>query len=217
VANVSIAVSTPQPVCVIFDGFEDGDYTSNPPWEVVNPVGEASVVADPVRPGNLALCGYGPHETDHSLSTDVTLPWRGFDLSGEFYATQSLYGSVFRVAGDNTLLSLYLISHSWSFAFGVGSWIDGVEEWHISDLTQGEVPLNTWLRVRLWHDPETMLVHLELRLATDDTLIIEDSFLPSVDLAARSPIQSVGIGLEETGWECIDNICLTTCGPDCNE
>lgn len=201
----------------LFDGFEDGDYTSNPPWEVVNLQGTAAVAPDPIGPDEFALRGYGSPAAHHLLATDVAMSWNGFHASHEFLATGESYSSWLSVndslePATQTTLAIHFRHNSDMgniSRFVVVERSESDQILHMQEIPAADVPLNEWLLLSMWHDPGAGLVCANVHPASGGAAIAELSFTPTIaDLGSAPPVSVVTIGFEETAWQYIDDVSL---------
>lgn len=204
----------------VFDGFEDGDYTSDPPWTVMNPEdGDSAVVADPTRPDNLVASGYGTEGHERVLQTPVTMDWAGFHLSSEILC---LHNNEFGPAwflrrGDDhyadPYYSININVHKEPEMTNVQLRIDEYccdhPDFVRHNLYFEADPVGNWWRLDAWHDEIADQVIVELRSIADDSLIFDYSFTPVVDLATEPAFAWLKIGFGEPSWSYMDNVRLT--------
>jgi hypothetical protein len=228
VAILTPGASNAAPV-VVFDGFEDGNWTANPAWIDGNPGygQDGGVVADPVRANNLVWKGMGTEAAPRSLMTSEFAPlqWTGFHCSVEFLTTTStrFRADVGVLDGTN--------ANPRDESFRVSLWHD-VNHGNQVNLYMAEenasaptyvyqntmfdlslVPINEWLRLSLWHDPVSGLVKSDVRKVSDDQLIFETSMTP-VTFGGSSPLSYFYIGVSELEWQYMDNATLSSCDTD---
>ena len=160
-------------VIEIFDGFEDGDYTSNPQWTPSNlPYGTAFVsVDDPVNLDNYALKVHGTDQAHYTLDTPANATFAGFDLSMEFLATNGLdYGPHFLIGNENEWIAFFLSS---KLNIMMSEFTDGGPGPRY-DYTAScpSISPNTWLHLHMWHDVESDLIKAEVRRISNNYLLL---------------------------------------------
>lgn len=209
-----LAAVSPVPASLL-DDFEDGDYTTDPVWTLYNQQGDANIVADPIRPDNLVVAMFGSLEGQHTLQTDMAAPFYGFDVSADVLISDSSCYPTVQLRNWATITTI-----------GVGIYPDhvppqlmiyednrhwgGVETSHWVDISA--LPLNTWLRLRLWHDPAAGLLRAEIRLVSDGSLLAEHSAIPTLDILNIPPISVAYIGAARQPLTYIDNIRFSSPG-----
>jgi hypothetical protein len=219
---MAVVLGSPARADLLFDGFEDGNWTSNPTWFEVNQgYGQnGGIVADPVRPNNHVWKVMGSEAAGRYLATSdfAPMPWTGFRSSVEFLTTTSRrFEGIINirdgiVGGEEEVI-------------GVGLWHDAtwgnqvnlcmaesnpseptwVSQNNWFDLSL--VPINEWLRISLWHDPMSGLIKSDVRKVSDNSLIVEASLTP-VTFGGSSPLTYMWIGCEELEWQYMDNATL---------
>lgn len=180
ILTILLIASMAHPTFALSDGFEDGDYTSDPTWQVINPVGTVSVEPDPIRLDNLALKIRGTDQAHHVLSTTVDQPFAAFDFSAEFLPTTYMYHPAIGVVSNQYLsIELYCAPPPRKLLVREMVWYDTgpVEYFHSTDITS--LSPNTWFRLHLWHDIENDQVHGEVRQVSDNSLIAGFAFTPA--------------------------------------
>ena len=192
-----------------FDDFEDGDYTNNPTWTVTNNVGEATVVADPLRQNNMVLRSYGTAGSQQVVETELenSIPGLGFNMSVEFLSSTDWYHPYFRIVSDSYSLKLELLRAyaSQDIRFRVSETGASTHD----AFPNFSSPIDNWWRLNLWHDVDTGYVNAEIRLADNNFLLAEQSFLPTSQMATASDINSVWIEVGEPDWQYVDNLTIT--------
>jgi hypothetical protein len=201
----------------VLDDFEDGDYTDNPSWDIVfyRPgMGLMSVVADPLDPGNLVLKGHGDETGHHVIGTDLEtpVPWEGVRFSMDILAS----------SGCKYHPAIFLRTDDPSYFVGVSLYYD----WGAQDLPMLRVyepgseprfplpssiehPTEEWYRISGWIEAGTQTLYLDLRRAADCSLLYEVSYTLIQDLSTLPDIIDVWIGVEEYGWQYIDNVTMS--------
>jgi hypothetical protein len=197
-----------------FDGFEDGNYTSNPVWTLGNaPYGAASVQADPVRVGNLAVQIHGSEEAHVVLDTSVNTPYAGFDASMEFLTTNaSDYYPVLEVRNDNVYISLGFARDYPQYGdlvptLYLGEYVAGTD-WVNHGVVTDNISANTWYNLHMWNDVGTGRVYGELG-TLDGSVLASVDFLPVTDLLGQTSISSLRIATQESTWQYLDNVELS--------
>ncbi len=199
----------------VFDDFEDGNYTADPPWTVAYAQGAAEVVSDPVRPENLVLGGYGTETGHHVLQTPATMPWTSFDVSLEVLTLNNDFSpAVFLMRGDehvgNPNYSLNLDVRREPGDTATLLRIDEFDQDHPSFVRQmvyfDADPLETWWHVRMRYEGSTQQVRVEIRDAADEALLFEHAFAPAIDLDVEPAFDYLKLGFEETSWSYMDNV-----------
>ncbi len=193
------------------DGFEDGDYTSNPAWVVGRDVGGAAVEPDPWRSGNLALKMCGTESAHRTHLTAVSTSYDAFVFEIECAAATANFGPMFRLGtapGHN--IGMRLVPDGadtlWLFALDAGS----SAEWLAKDPDAPTIPAQPvaeWWRIRLWHDACTAGVQGEIRRVSDDSLVCVRA-CPDSDPLPSYPIGNIYLEAEENDWQYFDNVML---------
>ena len=73
----------------------------------------------------------------------------------------------------------------------------------------GDVPRNQWLKMHSWYDAGAGLIWAEVRILETDSLVGQVSMESVFNLTQAGDIDVLGIGIEETEWQYMDNINLT--------
>ena len=196
----------------VFEDFEDGDITNNPTWIITNSTGGSAIVDDPIRSNNLVMSAYGSAHAQRVLETELddTIPWAGFDLSVEFLSSSVYFHPFFKIYSPNYELGLEIYRND-----SGSSTQDVLLRVSESGASTHDVfgdsysPIDEWWRLNLWHDTNTGFVNAEIRLANDNTLLLEQSFLPLPIMATTSDISAVRIEVEQYDLQYIDNLALT--------
>ena len=214
-------VSTPVKSTMIYEDFEDGDYTNNPAWWVYTEVGADEVTADPIRSDNLVWKAYGTDTGHRVLKTSVSgIPWDTFDVSLEYRAASNANfhgaGKLETTGGtDGIQFGLwYDTNKSPSFSTYANLWVEDYGYNWQADGTYtlipiGDVPRDQWLKLRAWYDGDAGLVRVEARILETDVLLGQVSRQSVYDLSQMGSIDVLGIGIEETHWQYMDNVLLT--------
>ena len=84
-----------------------------------------------------------------------------------------------------------------------GTWI-----YHEATCDNSQIPANEWMRASYWHDPNSGLIKGDVRLVSDNSLIIELAFAPQ-SVFGSDPLASVSVGVQELAWQYIDNVAVT--------
>ena len=194
----------------VIDDFEDGDYTDNPTWEVYSSFGSDAVVADPYRADNLIYKSQGTATGGRILynffETEDYIPWHGFDLEYEFLATAEDYHIQVGLRGDviTGVTSELHFRPGWS---DIHLNLDQVTSIETANLSIGTVPLNSWLKMHLWHDTSNDMLYQEIRTVNTGELIAEVSAALVGDISTGD-INRMYLSIERTNWQYVDNITL---------
>jgi PEP-CTERM motif len=202
--SVSVAGAAPSFV----EGFEDGNYTSSPPWIVANSAGTAVVTADPIRPSNLVLACQGTDTAHRRHETAVNVPWADFEFGFEFSAEAEEFDAIYRIEGDDFHINVRLAMGPNS-RFQMYNSSTG-QMYAETNILNNAAPLADWWSVHVWHDSNAGLVRGTVRSVAEETVLGQIQFTPSVDLATAEPITNLSIAFQETPWQYSDNITLGT-------
>lgn len=204
----------------ISEGFEDGNWTVNPTWFDTNPgYGvDGGVVADPIRPNNLAWKAVGVGGAARQIATGefAPMPWEGFHTSVEILN----YGSICNV-GMKVLSDLdYRSAEGFYVGFDVGCLDPNKARLQILERNQAtwyynppilwdrtDIPMNEWLRVNLWHDAASGLIKADVRGLSDGHVYAQSSMVPTSFGAL--PLAYLELAAGAPGWNYLDNATLT--------
>ncbi|MBN1514617.1 MAG: hypothetical protein JXB13_21550 [Phycisphaerae bacterium] len=204
----------------VYDGFEDGDYTNNPTWTVVpipDVTGAAEVVADPVRPGNLVLAGYGQESRHYGLTTWVAMPWTSFDMSMDILTLANDFNPKIVVRRNPPEPSNpdYIVDvqvrREPTASFSQLRIVEYAEDHpaHLDHRVDFDAdPMGDWWRVHAWYDDTDNQIKVEIRRVVDDSLVLSHSLTPAADLSLEPPIEALDVGFEKTSWSYMDNVTL---------
>jgi hypothetical protein len=181
----------------LFDDFEDGDYTSNPAWTVVEAGGSAAIVPDPLTPPNLVLEGVGGTLNPHRLRTPVDMPVLWFDLSFDLLVLDGPFDFAFLLEGlapDSDALEFRL--HG---AGGPGVSLDFSYQGHYFAASISLEFGGDWHTVHIWQGPDDYSVSFEVSGALSGVF-------SGVDLSTAPDRASVSIAFQEVNPQYVDNI-----------
>lgn len=164
----------------VVDDFQDGDWTADPTWVVIMGGGDAEVLPDPLRSGNLALQGYRITGDQRMRTPGPGMPFWGIDLRLEFLAPTESFGAFFMVTdGDYhfgvgvddpspphepyPFLSLYMGEGDGHYFGNSVQYVKSIEE----------PVLGEWWQVRVRHDQSLHTIQVEARLLSDNSLLAE--------------------------------------------
>lgn len=208
----------------LIDDFEDGDTTNNPAWFITYSAGPRSVMSDPFRPSNFVYRSHGSEGAHDIISTTLTTqsrPWQGFAFEVEFLASNSSnYGPAFVLSGGGYMLGTRF-PRATTDGFANGRWYiadnaNNSPEWWARDpgAPAFVIPANVWLRIQLWHNTTTGLVHGRIIRVSDGAVLAQRTYSPSAALPATQ-ITQIDLAIEELDWQYVDNVRLGS-GADCN-
>lgn len=198
----------------VIEDFEDGDYTSNPTWQLEIDQGASFVGDDPVRPNNLTYHAHGTSGGNRSIYTDVgdDVTFTAFRVSFDFLATDAGFHPQWNLATENR-----------AFDIGAGLWRD--PSWDVIRLYPAEggeriisqsvtldldqFLLNSWYQISTTYVPSSGNVVTELRQLEGNLLIAQLIYAPVSDLHEAGSPSALWLGTEETQWQMFDNIVLT--------
>jgi len=201
----------------LYDGFEDGDTTSSPPWTVTNPAGTHSVVSDPFRTDNLVLEAIGTRTAHRELYTPLYMPTSGFYFEAEYAVSSSAdeFSLILALDGESDFLLRTWIK-STAPSSGHTGWLlaqnpHNSSEWLVQDPDYSEIPdqpLDEWWKIALWNEPTTEIVTGEIRKVSDNSLVWTRTVsLPSI--SSNEYIYGARLAIEEvTGSQYLDNVAL---------
>lgn len=207
----------------VFDDFQDGDYTTEPPWD--GGTSNYSVVPDPTDPANLVLQGTGGPGQHIPLEPvlDEEVPW------SDFYFAVDVMSSV--PTDFNPLLSTRTedgaVGYTWHQFHNEACIGDGPggesgiccpgETSCLNMPTAAQSELLRWYRIEWWHDESVEGGPIRVRFTDlQENLVLHDGVY-----SYSAPLATTGIGharLEterETSYY-YDNFVLATSGVDCN-
>ena len=157
----------------LLDDFEDGDYTANPAWQIVQALagGDAAVVADPFDPQNQVIAGHNdPALLDHYImeTTQVdAVGLTGLELRSKVLLpdVDSNGGVRYQVGNDSTILGMTTayLADDWYLSIVCNSFHSSVPLDHSY--------LGQWWNMRFWVDSENQLLIVEAHLNVDNTLV----------------------------------------------
>ena len=190
----------------LIDDFEDGDYSSNPTWAVVNVAGDAAVVSDPIRTDNLVLSGSGSDTDQHRLRTVIDHPRADFDLRLEFYGQAGPFDITVALEGDDPGSDALL----WRVTGNPGSVMSSFDYhgWSISSALLAFPPGDGWWSMRLWSDSAGQALYV--RINTGGPTINFSSSASVFGFAGAPPFSSLSVSFAGTPIQHVDNIYLST-------
>ena len=199
----------------IIEDFEDGDWTNNPTWWISENVGSGLITSDPVRPDNLVWKAYGTDTAHRILSTDVSdVSWDSFDISLDYKTSSSgnFHGAIFLTpeAGIDGSFRIGLWHDTQKdpdvriYIIEYGPSVQDIKNW----IPIGNIPRDQWLTLHAWYDADLGLITAETRVLETDMLLGQVSVTPHMNLSQSGDIEGLGIGIEETTWQYMDNVAL---------
>jgi len=204
----------------VSDGFEDGDWTANPAW-VRGDAGygiDGGIVADPVRPANLAWKAQATDAWIALRTKDFSpIAWSGFIASVEFCtSTSTQYGAslgvvdVYGSTPENPReksFELYVYDDWARYPQPELILLEDDQMYH-TPFDRDLMPANEWVRLQLWHDVSAGLIRGEMRKMSDNSLIVGSSFTP-ISVGGSKPLAEFKIGVKKPSWQYMDNAMLT--------
>jgi len=215
---VCIVIISPAAILaeVPLDTFEDGDFTVNPVWTEV-PTGQAAVLGDPLRTGNLVLGISGSDSGHHRLLTSVSGAWQGFVFEVEFLASDGNFSPLIGVQSGDYFAGIWLIGPN-AQPHGTESgtrWLirtaatqGGSPDWFAGDPSHPilpTAPVGEWWRLRLYHNIADGLITALIYRASDGQLIASRTIMPGLAVP-NSSVDTFLLSAEETSLQYFDYV-----------
>lgn len=194
----------------LFDGFEDGDYTSDPAWSLASFTDGSfvNVATDPVDASNLALSIHGTDTGHRGLEMfDLSTPSQQFDLTYRIMGTQTRldFRTILTTSAGVSIeawLQMKPTRDYTLFRFGAPGYDQTANQIQIFD----EFPDSEWWDVHAWYDPGSNLI--TATLADAGGILATHTLTPSIDWNVAGDFTGMLIIAQETPNQWIDDIHL---------
>lgn len=218
IVSVVISFACPYSFAQQCDNFEDGDYSTNPPWLIRDDVGDVQVIDDPFDSQNLILAIHGTTTENHAIeifSQDPFASWDDVVLTVMWRVTSARFDLMLSIR-ERTPERFYSIDVR--IVRGEGQTAMRIAESPLhypSHFIESIGPMNTWWELTSWPDLQEERIIFHIRNALNLSFVGEYSIPLTADIESFNGINDVLIFARTEEWQYLDNYCLES-RADCN-